>query len=342
MNKKFIFIIIGTIVMLLALIIIIDVVTAKPVNLITNPTKDKLNMPFMTQDAKSLYYFDGNSTLNKWNLTTNKVENWIKFPFTNTDFISYSPDGNKALVYWRDPNSESKADRIWLIDLENKKIIREISQNIYTNTWSPDSQKIAYQTYNETVGQFELDIATLNNTNIQKISLLGPDYDSYGVLWPTKDTLIYFPKPQEMAAVDIKSTNLTTLQTKNIMTQVKIEDATIAINQNKVLINLFNTTGDSTNLNIFDLATQKNQTTNINNLYIYKITQISNTDKFYAGLRQDNQTADGIIKFDLNGKVEVIKKSLLKEIDTEYLMAPIGKNLYFLSGNQLYEMKINF
>lgn len=341
MNKKFIYIIVGIVMILLISIIIIDIFTAKPVNLIAKPTEDKLNMPFLTQDTKSLYYFDGNTTLKKWNLTTNKTEEWIKFPFTNTDLISYSPDGNKALVYWRDPISDNKAHRIWLIDLENKKILKEISQNIYANTWSPDSQSIAYQTYNEGVGQFELDIATFNNTNIRRIALVSPDYDSYGILWPSKNTLIYFPKPQEMAAVDIKSVDLTNLQTKSIMTQVRVEDASIAIDQNKILVNLFDSTGEITNLNIFDLTTQENQTTNVKNLYIYKTTQIANTDKFYAGLRQGDQTADGIIRFDLKGKVEVIKKSLLKEIDTEYLMSLSEKNLYFLSGNQLYNMKTN-
>lgn len=341
MDKKFIYIIIGTLAILLILIISIIFITTSPVNLIKNPNNDKIISPFIVPNTQTLFYFDGNYTLKKWNLATNQVEDWIKFPFTNSDMISYSPDGTKAIAYWRDPNADSDAHRAWLIDLTNKKIIKEISQNIFTNAWSPDSQKIAYLTYNQTLEQFEIAVASPTNTDARRVVSLGSNHNYQEVLWPNDQSLVYFATPEEAAPVDITTVDLATLQTKKILSQVYVEGASVANDQNKILVNLLDPTSNIATLKIYDLASGQSQAVGKNNLFLSKITQIDNTDSFYAGWRQGNDTSDSLIKFDLNGNVQTIRKNLPGKIDIENLMLSNGNKLYFLGNDQLYQMKIN-
>ncbi|MEI6039929.1 MAG: hypothetical protein WCP93_01100 [Candidatus Berkelbacteria bacterium] len=344
MNKKFIYIIISIVLALFIGTIALILITTSPVITLGNPAKDSIFMPFIAPNSRTIFYYNGVDTIKKWNLTNNQVEDWIKFPFTSIDNINYSPDGNQALIYWSNPQGNNNNERTWLIDLKNKKIIKEIGQNIINNAWSPDSKSIVYQFFSQTNHQNELIKALADNTNQQVIANLDlslPIGEVIDILWPNNQTIVYFPLKEEKTPVDIKSINLNDLKQKTIISQVLPNIANIITDQNKIIISLSNQDDDIVTLNIYDLNTNQTKAIDKNDLFLSKTSQIANTNIFYAGWRGAKQSTDSIIRFDTDGKIAVIKAKLPDKLEVSNLMSPDKKTLFFLNGNQLYKMTTN-
>jgi hypothetical protein len=343
MNKKTIYIIIGVIVTFFVATIILILITTNPVNISSNPDGDKISMSFMPPNSKVIFYYDGNSTIKKWDLTNNRVESWIKLPTSNFDNINYSPDGSLALVYWSDSNYHEHA---WLVDLKNQKIIKEIGQNIISNAWSTDGQKIVYQYSDTGANKYELILASPDDSDPKFIANLSPTFgagDIAKILWPDDQNIMFFPVKQEMLPVNIETINLDTLKRTTVLSQVFPNDAYVALNQDKALIDFTDQNSNVTTTSIYDFSNQQTKTINENNLFLDKTSQIGNTNNFYAGWRAAGQNTDNIIRFDTNGKIDMIRKLLPDNLSIANLMSPDSHDLYFINiyDNKLYHLKIN-
>ena len=338
-NKKNIWLILGGILIVVLIIIAIVADKTSPATKTSSLTKDTINFPFLTKDSKTLFYYDTNSTIKKLDLTNNQVTSWIKFPFPSVNDISYSPDGSQAIVYWSNSQTNLQEQRTWLIDLKNKKIIKEIGQNIFANAWSPDSKKIAIQYWDAAAKLYEINISNPDGTNPQKITVF--DGNQADILWPNAQTLVYFNVPQADVTVDVQLVNLTSLQTKTILSRKTLEDAKALINQNKILFSSYDSSKDLTSLELYDLQTSKTQRINNDSLNINKVAQVPGTTNLYITWRPANKTTDSIAKITSTGQVQNLKTKLPDKIDaTNLMLTNDGKTLYFLNNNQLYKINI--
>ena len=339
MDKKYIYLIIGLVIASLIAIALTIVALSKPINAMENPNKDTVVMTAMAPNASEVFYYDKVSTIKKWNLQTNQIENLIKFPFSNIDDISYSPDRNLAIVYWSNPQ-DSTYEHTWLVNLKDKKIVKELSQNIYNNAWSPDGQKIVYQLFNEKTNLYEIDLASADGTNSRK--LFDFSYQQVVLLWPETKTLVYFAFPLDATPVAINTFDFTTAKTKTIMASV-IPDAAMSLSgQNKFLINYLSSDQSSDDLNIYDLASGQTITVNKKNLYLNKAAVTIDGNAIFVAWRPDNQKSDDIIKINTaNGKYETVRANLPDKINALNLsVSSDNKFLYFSSGDIFYKMKL--
>jgi len=238
MQKKIIYLIIGIVLCFLGLIIFIALYSAKPMTKLTNPLKDNIQFLTLLSDSQSAYYYDSNSSIKKWNLKTNKIEDWVKLPFSNVDGISYSPDTNMAIVYQNDP-LDSTIEYTWLINLTDKKIVKQLSQNIYFNTWSPDSKKNAFQYFNEQTNRIETGISNFDGTNLKKLVDLNSEV-GIDLIWPNEQTLIYYDSPADATDTIINSLNLATNKSEIIPTQSNLIYGLFVTDKNKMIINFTN------------------------------------------------------------------------------------------------------
>ncbi len=338
MNKKFIYLIIGIVIILFGLIVLIAITVAKPVESLVNPDKDAISLSTLSSDSQYLFYYDQKSSIKRWNLQTNQVEDWLQFPFSKIDNISYSPDKSLAIVYWSNPNDVTDI-HTWLVDLTNKKIIKEISQNISNSAWSPDGEQLVTQYWNEKQNKFEIDLYQTDGTNLKKIS--DDDAGDINLLWPNSKTVIYFPMASEASQNDVNAINLQTLKQTTILQNKAVINAKNLIDQNTFIVDLMSDNLITEEVASYNLLNNKlsiiKSGTNLN-----KITPISTTNNFYVAIRPDKQTTDDIIKINSDtNKTENVRTKLPGKIDaTNLAVSADNKYLYFISDKNFYRLKL--
>lgn len=149
---------------------------------------ENVSSPKWLNDEQLIYFYsdDKNNTysLNISDPVGNNEQKLTDFDFSN-GIIVLSPDKTKVIIY---PEPEGYGENfIVLYDLVNQKLIEFETKGLVGAVWSPDSQKIITNLYNEDgtiTSTFIMDI------NTQKTKKLDLQYLIEKIVWLDNDNLV--------------------------------------------------------------------------------------------------------------------------------------------------------
>jgi Tol biopolymer transport system component len=335
-NKKTFYIVIFITILVIIAVIVTIFTRPKSVQQVSNPDQEAVFLPAMISDSQIYYFSKDTDSIKLWDLKTNKTQVVVKLPFQNTNQINYSPDLGQALVHWQNPQNAVDAST-WLVDLKNRRVVKELSPYFYNIGWSPDSKEIAYQ-YTDNSGTNNISVADPDGSN-PKI-LTNVTDDNVAVAWLDNNNLIFYTIPYEAAVVDLGSVNLETKKNATIDSNAFIGNTKQLIGQPLTLIDYTKKENASFNLAILDATTKKLST--LNTLVTTdKAGQLDGQKILYGAYRNSNASSDSLQKIDLgSGQIQDLKFKTSANLDIRNIM-PTGKELYFTSDNQLYKLAIN-
>jgi len=140
------------------------------------------------KDGKINFFSQTNGELFEINLDGSNLQ---KIPATSlTDLIKiiWSPDNDKVVGIFK----ENEQIKKYFFDYKNNKSI-SLSQNLRWVTWSPDSNKIAYQYIDEIKGINVISVSEPDGSNWKNI--FNTRIEDLIINWPLEDKISIHPKP---------------------------------------------------------------------------------------------------------------------------------------------------
>lgn len=326
------------IILLILLTIFLVFRKAKSAQLITNPADEVLSFPILAKDAQSIIYFSKKSnSLKNWDLKNNQVGEILALPFQNTDNIDYSSDLSLALIHWANPENAFDA-HTWLLDLNQKKLLTELSINILTTAWSPDSKKIAYHYFDWDNNINNIAVSNPDGTNFQTIANIKNE--DVSVLWYNNNEIIYYEVPSETAPVDIFSADVTSKSVKTIASGLLVSNLKILQGQDKLLLDSAKDISSEYGLSTYNLASNSVSSLDTSSS-ASKSVQIGATNLIYA-VKTSSNKRDTLEEIDTNtNNSKPVSLTIDKTVDQGSLMYNSTDGiLYFTSSGNLYRAKL--
>lgn len=341
MTKKTLIIIATSIAAIIGIIIFIIYNPAKKPQKIENPNQDNISLSHLSADGQSLYYLNQNQdVLRRWNLQNNKIEDLVKLPKQNIDEIKFTPDETKVFIHWTNPEN-ARDNYYWMADLNEKKIVAELSNKILNLAISPDNRKIAYHYFDWDNNQNFLGIANLSGTNPEEVRSIEDEFIE--IAWIDNQNFIYYPLLSEAGKVKIKKINLEKKQAEIIAADVFVDQIKIlkgANYQNKILVEMTDKESADYQLAVYD--GQKNQFVGLNISSPAELVAQLNQDQIYTPYFDKDSQFSGLMRIDITtGKKKQHSNYYLKKYElSEFFVTPDEKFIYFISGGNLYKINL--
>lgn len=327
-NRNIKIIIIAGLSVLAIIIVLIILLPIKSAHTIVNPIGDEILMPQLTNNGQFLYYFENKSNfLKRWNINSNQVESIVQLNNPTIDWIKYSPDTNQALVHRTNPENALE-NQTWLIDLNAKKIIKELPSNISTIAWRADSQKIVYHHIDFNDETNDLVVSSPDGTNSQIITPLLENY--YQFYWTSPDQIIYLPLATEEAPGNILTININDKQPKYLAQNVYIGNSS-KLNDKSILFEL--TMSTEADYQLYLYQTLENKFTYFDSSAKANPIAIIDSNDAFVGTRLVKNKLS-VVKFIDNQKNTV--KIKLKDIQNLTNLFYSNNAIYFVANGSLY------
>lgn len=306
---------------------------------VENPDKEQIYFPKLLPDNSMYYFSKGANQIKKWDLANNKTETWIKFSFTNTNQIIYSPDLTQALVKTENPTNAAD-HQTYLVNLQTKKVIQKLSDNLLAVDWSPNSKQIAYHYLDWDAGTDQIVVSNPDGTKEQILTPI--EFENINISWADEANIIYYNIPSEAFVTAINSISVATKKQQATKEEYYLGGIT-RIGSNQFLIDATKSESATTSLNILD-ATKITLTDLKSPSNVDKTAFSPKNNKVYAAYNKNSTGATSSDQFqaiNLSTKkvsklvVKIDKKETLKA--SNLMVSDDGKTLYFLSNNNLYK-----